>query len=234
MGDFAVIRRIFAEIRGFYKVLIVATLLYFPLTLLALAQPYMIGDAVEKIFITKDMQLILSWSLVFLLVVVFHAGFEMLQVYLMLWTGLHLVKKLRETLFAKIQKLPAVFFDHTPLGRVLTNMTNDVEALSELFSSGAIAVIGDLCFLAGTLIMLFFVDVELTLYSLIVLPFLVFGLWLLKKTMRQAFFNARGWLSKINSFLQEYLSGMQTVQLFDQVKRTRDWFDEVNGNYTKG
>lgn len=233
MGDIAVIRRIFAEIRGFYKVLIAATLLYFPLTLLALAQPYMIGDAVEKVFITKDLQLIASWSLVFLLVVVLHAGFEMLQTYLMLFTGLLLVKKIRETLFAKIQKLPAVFFDHTPLGRILTNMTNDVEALSELFSSGAIAVIGDLCFLVGTLIMLFFVDVELTVASLLVLPFLVFGLWLLRKTMRQAFFNAKGWLSKINIFLQEYLSGMQTVQLFDQVKRTRDWFDEVNGNYNR-
>ena len=233
MSDKIIIRRLLAEMRRFYGAFIVALLLYIPVTLLALAQPWLIGEAVEKAFQTKSLTQVTWWAFLFFAVVILHALFEICQLYTMCWVGLKLVYSLRERLFAKIQQFSPTFFDQTPLGRILTRITNDVESLSELFSSGAVAVIGDLLFLLGTLLMLFFIDFKLSLASLVVLPVLASGLWMMRQWMRHAFFEVRSSLSKLNSFLQEYLSGMQTVQLFAQVRRVHDQFDVSNLEYMK-
>ncbi len=233
MSDINIIHRLWAEMRHFYGAFIVALLLYIPVTLMALAQPLIIGEAVEKAFKTKDLNQVVWWASLFFAVVIMHAFFEMCQLYTMRWVGLQMVYSLRERLFGKIQQLSPAFFDQTPLGRILTRMTNDVESLSELFSSGAVSVIGDMLFLLGTLLMLFLIDFKLSLASLVGLPVLASGLWLMRQWMRLAFFEVRSLLSKLNSFLQEYLSGMQTVQLFAQVSRIRDQFDAENIEYMK-
>jgi ATP-binding cassette, subfamily B, multidrug efflux pump len=233
MSDKTIIGRLLVEMRHFYGAFILALLLYVPVTLMALAQPLLIGEAVEKAFKTKDLNLVTWWASLFFFAVVLHAFFEMCQLYTMRWAGLQMVYSLRQRLFAKIQQFSPAFFDQTPLGRILTRMTNDIESLSELFSSAAVSVIGDIFFLLGTLLMLFFIDFKLSLASLVMLPVLASGLWLMRQWMRRTFFEVRSLLSKLNSFLQEYLSGMQTVQLFAQVKRIHDQFNASNIEYMK-
>jgi ATP-binding cassette subfamily B protein len=138
---------------------------------------------------------------------------------------------MRARLFTKIQRLPLSYLDRTPLGKIMTRVTNDMESLSELFSSGAVAIVGDLLFLVGTLVMLFFVDAKLTLSALLMIPILAVGIQFFRVRARSAFRRVRAKLAAINAYLQEYLSGMHVVQLFNRGPRARAHFEEENQGY---
>ena len=231
MGERKTIQRLLKETLVEGHTFVVALLLYLPVTLFALSQPMIIGVAVEKGFKTQDTHQVLLWASIFSLVVVCHSMFEMLQLYSLQKVGFQVVKKLRAKLFEKVQSLPLSYFDQTPLGRILTRTTNDVESVSEFFSSGSVSIIGDILFLVGTLLMLLLVDFKLSLASLTMMPFLAFGLWIMRRWMREGYHWVRLSLSKVNTYLQEYLSGMQTVQLLNQVGRVRAGFEKSNEEY---
>ncbi len=231
MPDSRIMLRLYEGLRPFLKPFVTAVLLYIPVTLLSLAQPLVIGAAVEHGFQTRNLSQVEFWAAIYLLVVILYAAAEMAQTYLMQFSGQKLVNHLRKDLFAKVQRLPMSTFDHTPLGKILTRITSDVEAVAELFSSGAVAILGDLLFLTATLLMLFLVNAKLSLSTMMVLPLLAVGLVFFRRWTRTAYMHVRVMLSSINGFLQEYLSGMPTVQLFNQVKRAEQEFSEHNANY---
>jgi ATP-binding cassette subfamily B protein len=145
--------------------------------------------------------------------------------------GQRAVLSLRMKLFAKIQRLPMAYFDRMPLGRIMTRVTNDTESVAELFSSGAVSIVGDLLFLVGTLAMLLIVDVELSLATLTTIPVLALGVQWFRLRSRIAFGKVRAALSQMNGTLQEMLSGMPIVQLFAQGPRMRAQFEAENKAY---
>ncbi len=202
-SDWQVIQSLFDELRPLRASFFGALILYFPVAFFAVAQPMIIGAAVQYGFRTKDFHQVLLWTGIFVLAIIMHASSEMLQHFLMQRAGQGLVKGLRTKMFSKIQRLPVQYFDHTPLGRILTRVTNDVESIADLFSSGAVQIFGDLLFLVGTFIMLYIVNVRLALSTLVVLPILVLGLSFFRRWTRDAYHRAGKVLARVNGYSQE-------------------------------
>jgi ATP-binding cassette subfamily B protein len=231
MNDTLVFKELRKDLKPQKFLLIMGLVLYIPVTFLAVIQPVIIGYALQQGVMHQGTQAIIKFSWLFMLIVILLSLCELIQALCLQITGQRLVAHLRMRAFAKVQRLSMAFIDTTPLGKILTRLTNDAESVAELFSMGAIQIVGDMIFLAGTLIMLLIVDIKLTFYSSIVLPLLALGIYFFRIWTKQAFMRVRGVLSNLNSFLQEYLSGIATVQIFNQVKRCEYNFGVHNQEY---
>lgn len=143
--------------------------------------------------------------------------------------GQRALLRLRRDVFAHLQRLPAAFFDRTPIGRLVGRVTTDVEALQELFSSGVVTILGDLVFLVVAVCLLLSLDVELTGVTMLMVPVLVVVTLLVRVRVRDAYTAMRGRLSQLNGFLHEQVSGMSVVQMFGQEPRRAREFGDING-----
>jgi ATP-binding cassette subfamily B protein len=159
-------------------------------------------------------------------------GFLYLQMYAVSVLGQRVILALRREMFARMQRLPVVFFDRTPIGRLMTRLTSDVEALQELLSSGLVSTIGDAAVLAGTAAILLWMDPRLALVTFSVLPVLVLFIELLKKRIREANREIRRKLARMNAFLQEHVTGVAVVKAFGVEGKSQRRFDALNGEYT--
>jgi len=231
MKDFHLFLSMLKDLKGERRWLVMALLLYLPVTGLALAQPLLIAATAQKGLSGESFQIVSYYALLFVGAVVGYSLCEVAQLSLMQLMGQRFVRIARQRLFEKAQLLPLSYLDKTPIGRILARMTNDVDSVSDLFASGAVSVIGDAFFLLATLVMLFVVDVKLSLASLVVAPLLVFGLRFLRNWIRDAFHWVRRSYAKLAGFLQENLSGALTTQLFAQVARKKKEFDTENDDY---
>ena len=175
-SDFEIFKRLWGETKNYRGTFLISIILYLPVTLFMIAEPLVIGGAVQYGFVPKNLDKVLLWSSIYFGVVVAQSTLQMTQLYLMSTAGQGLVKNLRQKIFNKIQTLPMSYFDKTPMGKLLTRVTNDNESLTEVFTSGSVAVIGDSLFLVATLVMLITVDINLSAGVFIMLGFLVVGL----------------------------------------------------------
>ncbi len=148
--------------------------------------------------------------------------------YLIEWLGQHLVYDIREEIFTKIQRLHLGFFDRTPVGRLITRLTSDVDAIQTMISDGLVGLVVDVGQIVFLLIYMFTINWQLTLITLAVMPLLFISLNLLRARVRDAYRAIRLRLSKSNAYLQENLSGMRTIQLFNREERNRMRFDKLN------
>ncbi len=153
------------------------------------------------------------------------------QGYLMQIMGQHIMFDLRRDIFARLQRLPVAFFDRTPVGRLLTRVTNDVDALNELFTAGLVSIFGDVVLLAGIVGVLFWLDWKLALVTFAILPALALLTVWFKARARQSYREVRTKLAAINSFLQEHITGMSLVQLFNRERAALESFDAVNDGH---
>ncbi len=161
-----------------------------------------------------------------LLVVGFVAAYG--QAYTMLMTGQRVMYDLRMQIFSHLQRLQVAFFDRNPVGRLVTRVTNDVDALNEMFTVGVVAVFGDILVLVGIVSALLLIDWQLGLLMLAVLPLIGAVSIFFRNYVRDCFRRTRVALARINSFLNEHLSGMSVVQLFNRERRAAEQFEEIN------
>lgn len=206
-------------------------LLYFPVTLLAIMQPLIIGDGVRLGMMGEHKHSLLFYGLLFFISALCLAIFELIQGFCLQKCGFLLVKNLRARSFAKAQKLSLGFLDTMPTAKILGRITNDAEAVMEMFSLGAVQIIADALFVLATFIMLFFVNVHLSFYVCLSMPILIIGLYYFRLFMRKTFKLVREVLSTLNSSIQEYLLGLPLIQLANQLKNTHEDFSKLNQKY---
>lgn len=231
MKERELLKNLLHDLKPARRTLIIGMLFYIPVTVLSVIQPVIIGYTVQHAMTTKGNHALWLYTSVFLAVVIALAFCELMQGIALQTTGQIFVANLREKAFAKAQKLSMGFLDSTPMGRLLTRLTNDTESVVEMFSMGAVQILGDSLFLIGTFVMLFVVDVELTLYSALILPLLVVGIAYFRHWAKKAYVQVRQALSTLNGFLQEYLSGMSTVQISNQVNTAHNEFTAFNNDF---
>lgn len=231
MTEKALFLKLIGDLKPAKNYLIWGLILYVPVTLLNVIQPVIIGYAVQHGMLNGAKVAIVTFASMFFLAVILLAGCELAQGLCLQITGQLLVARLRRRAFEKTQKLSMGFLDSTPMGRLLTRLTNDAESVVEMFSMGAVQILGDSLFLVGTFVMLMFVDIQLSLYSALILPILVVGIYYFRLWTKRAYIKVREVLSSLNSFLQEYLSGMSTVQIADQLKAVHVDFAQHNQKY---
>jgi ATP-binding cassette subfamily B protein len=150
------------------------------------------------------------------------------QLYMTMWLGQKVQHDIRMQIFRHLQRLHLGFFDKNPVGRLVTRVTNDVNVLNELFSSGVVTIIGDIFMLVLIIGALLYYNWQLALITFTVLPLLVAATFVFKAKVRNVYREVRTRLARLNSFMQEHITGMSQVQLFTQEKQTYQKFDRIN------
>ncbi|HEX3435338.1 MAG TPA: ABC transporter transmembrane domain-containing protein, partial [Pseudacidobacterium sp.] len=153
---------------------------------------------------------------------------EFAQTYLMQWTGQKVMFDMRSQIFRHLQHMHIGFFDRNPVGRLVTRLTSDVDALNEMFTSGVFAIFEDVFVLAGIVIVMLRMSWWLALLSFAVLPFILIVTSIFRRHVRDSYRRIRTAIARINSYTQEHVSGMTVVQLFNRQKRSFEQFEGVN------
>ena len=155
-------------------------------------------------------------------------GLEFLQTYLMQWTGQKIMFDLRSQIFRHLQRMSPAFFDHNPVGRLVTRVTSDVDALNEMFTSGVLAIFEDVFVLVFIVAIMLRMSWPLALLAVSVIPAILYVTSVFRKHVRDSYRRQRAATAKINSYTQEYVSGMSILQLFNREKRAFDDYSAVN------
>jgi len=172
-------------------------------------------------------------SLVYILSLAVTLGVGYFQDVLLNTIGQRVMYDLREQIFGKLQTIEVAFYDANPVGRLITRLTTDVDALNELFTSGLVEVLGDVVLIAGALGMMFYFNWGLALVSLTVVPLLVAATAWFRRGAREGFRQVRTKIARLNAFTQEHISGAQTVQLFNREGKALGQFSDINAAHLK-
>lgn len=179
----------------------------------------------------RDIGIVVISTVLFFFVLLAEFVLSYTQTWLTSLLGQRVMRDIRMQIFEHLQRLSVSFFDRNPAGRLITRVTSDVETLNELFTAGVVSGLGDLFTLVAISVAMLIMDWRLALASFAVIPFVVMVSGLFRKGVRETYRDIRVRLARINSFLQERLTGMRIVQLFGQEKREAERFDELNRSH---
>ncbi|MEL5995252.1 ABC transporter ATP-binding protein, partial [Hymenobacter segetis] len=196
-------------------------------------RPFLIQRMVDVSIEQGDMKGLNFMFLLLLVLLVAHAGVSYLQTYYGGWLGQYIVRDIRTDLYRHLLSLKLKFFDQTPIGVLVTRNISDVETLSDVFSEGLAAMVGDILQLLFIMAFMFYIDWRLTLISLSVIPPLLFSTYVFKEKIKGSFQDVRTAVAKLNSFVQEHLTGMNVVQIFNNEEREYRKFAAINKEHTE-
>jgi ATP-binding cassette subfamily B protein len=226
--DGALLRRLLRYLKPYRWAVVCGVVLLLSSTFLTLSIPYLIKEAIDSGIALGDsgrLKVLMGWVV---LVLVADFAVRYAQTYLVQWMGQQAVFDLRQAVFSHLQKLSLSFYDKNPVGRLLTRVTSDVSVLGELFSSGVVAIFGDLFTLIGIVAYMLYLDVKLSLVTFTVLPFLIYATMVFRKKARESYRQVRLGIAKINAYLSEHIGGITVVKLFAQKERSRERFDKLS------
>ena len=194
-------------------------------------RPYFTKIAVDVYIANGDKQGLLLLTVLFFFLLVVRGVVQYYNAYVTQKIGQHTIFDLRMELFAHLQRLSLRFYDKNPIGRLITRVTNDVEVLNEMFSSGIVMVFSDVFMIIGIVWFMFTMNWQLALISLSVLPFLFYGTFLFRKKARESYREVRLYIARINTFMQEHITGMLVDQIFNREKKAFEEFDKHNAGH---
>lgn len=226
--DARLMKRLLAYIRPYRWAVVVAVVLLLVLSLLHIATPYLIQVAIDDYITPGNLDGLGLLTLVFVGVLVLSSAVQFAQTWLTAWLGQKVLDDIRTQVFTHIQKLHLGFFDRNPVGRLLTRVTNDVNTLNEMFSSGVVTIIGDIFTLILIVGALLYYNWQLALITFTVVPLLVAATFVFRARVRNVYREVRLKLARLNAFLQEHITGIKVVQLFNREERTYERFNDIN------
>ena len=226
--DARLMRRLLTYLRPHRPAVAVALCAIVGHSLMQLAQPYLTKLAIDRHILTGDLNGLEQIVLLFLGILLGSFVLEYVETYTMQMMGQRIMFDLRMQIYEHLQRLDVGFYDRNPVGRLMTRVTSDVDALNDLFAAGVISVFRDVVLLVGIMVVLLWMDWRLALVAFSVLPLIALLTQWFRRHARDSYRSVRGWIARINAFLQENISGMSTVQLFRREARNFDTFDGVN------
>jgi ATP-binding cassette, subfamily B, multidrug efflux pump len=229
--DFRVAKRLLSYIKPYWYLAAFALVLTVLVNVLGSLQPRFTQIAVDDYITPKKTDGIWLFALAFFGLFLFRFIFSYVQEILLNNVGQKVMFDIRTQIYTKLQHQEVSYYDKNPVGRIITRITSDVDALNELFTSGVIDVLGDLVIIFAIIAQMFWLDWKLALVSLISVPLLFTATNWFRKHARNGFDKVRTRTAKLNAFLQEHISGAQTVQLFNAEAKTQKNFDEINDDY---
>lgn len=229
--DSKLMKRLLGFVKPYTKYVAAAILLNIVVAALGPVRPYLTKIAIDDSIANSDYNGLLIISLFLFGILVLQSVIQYFLTYYTQLMGQKIIYDLRIKIFAHVQKLALKFFDKTPIGRIVTRVTNDVEALNELFSSGIVMVFSDIFIILWILIFMFFMSWDLALVTLAVLPILIYGTFLFRRKVRDAYRDVRFHLARLNSYMQEHVTGMQVVQTFANEESEKEKFYGINNDH---
>ncbi len=235
--DARLMRRLMQYLHPYRWRVVLAMALVAVVTPLELAPPRIFQVAIDRYFSpalkgilpeASAWRSVIVLSVLYLLVLIFDFVAQYVQIRIMQRVGQQTMYDMRTGIFAHLQRLPMSYFDRNPVGRLVTRVTTDVDALNDLFAAGVVTMINDFFLLAVMAGLLFWMDPRLALDALSVLPCILVVTFVFRHYVRDANRHIRTAIAKINSFLQEYISGMSIVQIFNREQKARADFAKRN------
>ena len=226
--DARLMRRLLTYLRPYKWYVVLGVFLSIIVSGLEAVRPWFTKYAVDVNIAERDPKGLLLTVAAFLGVIIIRGFIQYASAYLTQWIGQKTIFDLRMQVFTRLQRFGVQFFDRNPIGRLITRVTNDIEVLNEMFSSGIVMVFSDVFTIAGILYFMFSMSWELALISLSVLPLLFYGTFLFRKKARGAYREVRIQLARINSFMQEHITGITVDQIFNREKKSFQKFSDIN------
>ena len=231
--DWQIARRLLRYLKPYLRLLIPALVLTLVLNLLGILQPKFTQYAIDWYIIPRKTEGLMLLVWLFVGVQFLRFVFAYLQGILINSVGQYVMFDLRRQLYAKLQRQEVAYYDRNPVGRIMTRLTNDVDALNELFTSGVTDVLGDLVMIVAIITAMLWMDVQLTLVTLLTIPLLWAATTWFRKGARRGYDMVRTRIARLNAFLQEHLAGAQTVQIFNGEAKSLRRFAAINDDYRK-
>ncbi|MFN2514613.1 MAG: ABC transporter ATP-binding protein [Pyrinomonadaceae bacterium] len=231
--DFQIARRLLRYLRPYLRLLIPALVLTFALNLLGILQPKFTEYAIDWFILPRQYSGLELLVGLYVAVQVLRLVFSYFQALLLNTVGQYVMFDMRRELYDKLQHQEVAYYDRNPVGRIMTRLTNDVDSLNELFTAGITDLLGDLVMIFAIIGVMLWMDVRLTLFTLLTVPMLWAATTWFRKGARKGYDMVRTRIARINSFLQEHFAGAQTVQIFNAEAKSVRKFREINADYRK-
>jgi len=228
--DSRLMRRLWGVTRPHRRLVLFSMLLFPAVAALELLQPWLTKIAIDRYILTGDWPGLSRIAAAYLACLLVLYGLRVAISYLTQLAGQQVMHDLRAALFAHLQRQGAAFFDRSPVGRLMTRVLSDVEAINELFASGAMAVVGDVLTLGGIVVLMLVLNWDLALVTFALVPVLAAGAAYFRLKARESYRGVRTRLARLNAFLQESLQGMAVIQLVARERREAEIFAGLNGD----
>lgn len=231
--DFLLLGRVLGLAMPYKKIFILAAVLAVVLSPLAIARPYLVQVMVDDYIFKYDIGGLVNIAAIFVGILLVEAAVRYAFIYSTNWLGQSVIRDLRVRVFKHITSLRLTYFDRTPIGTSTTRTINDIETINTVFSQGSITIIADMLTIVAVLAIMFYTSWQLTLICLLLMPFMVAASYIFKEKVKVAFQKVRTQISKMNAFLQERITGMRIVQIFNAEEAEMDQFKQINKAYTQ-
>ena len=230
--DFGILKRLIASGWKYKNLFIGCVILAIVLAPLGAILPYLVKDIVDNHILINDIPGLYKKSYIFIGVLLANVLLRYYFLYATSDLGQSVVKDMRNTVFAKLVSLRLRYFDKTPIGTSTTRTISDIQAINEVFTQGVITIVADLLSIVAVLGVMFYTSWRLTIICLLVFPFLIIATRIFQEKVRISYNKVRTQLANMNAFLQERISGMRMVQIFNAEDRQAKKFREINHAYT--
>jgi ATP-binding cassette subfamily B protein len=231
--DLAILRRLFGFIRPYRGRFFLLVFLIILLALLVPATPLLIQYTIDRHVMTGNYAGLTTMLFVLVGILVMQAVIQFCNTYLSGWLGQHVIRDIRVQLFRHLLQLRLKFYDHTPIGRLVTRTISDIETLADVFSEGIAAIAGDFLQLIVILGIMLYTDWRLTLVSLALLPLLLMSTYIFKEKIKDSFNEVRTAVANLNAFVQEHITGMGIVQIFNSEEIEFRKFEAINREHRR-
>jgi len=231
--DLKVILQLYQFIKPYIAWFYLLVFLTIALAVLAPTRPFFIQIAIDDYVAVGDRDGLIRTIYILVGLMVVQAVVQFAHTYLSGWVGQVIIRDIRIRLYQHLLRMKLKFFDNTPIGRLVTRNVSDVETLADVFSEGLAAIIGDMLQLLTILGVMFYIDWKLTLVSLCTFPFLVISTYIFKEKMKVAFNEVRNAVANLNTFLQEHITGMSIVQIFNREEEEFEKFKDINREHRR-
>jgi ATP-binding cassette, subfamily B, multidrug efflux pump len=229
--DARLMRRLLTYLRPYWRQVLLALVAILAGAAGQLAQPYLIKTAIDEHIATGRLEGLDRLAFLFLVILVSSFVAEYLQTWTMQLTGQRIMFDLRMAIYRHLQRLDLQYYDRNPVGRLMTRVTSDVDALNDLFTSGVVTIFGDVFTLVGIMAIMIGMNWRLALVAFSVLPLIALVTQWFRRNVRESYRVVRGLIARINAFLQENITGMSTVQLFRREALNFRRFDDIDAQH---
>ena len=231
--DFPILKRIYAFTKPYKREFWISVVLTLMLAGISPVRPILVQYTVDHFILHPDKEGLLRMTLLMIGLLLFQSVVHYFHSYITNWLGQVIIKDLRVKLFNHISRLRLKYFDHTPIGTLVTRTISDLETIADIFSEGLIVILGDLLQLIVIIIVMFFIDWRLTLISLSTIPFLLLATRVFQQGIKEAFREVRTQVAALNTFVQEHITGMNIVQIFNREEEEQRRFETINRKHMK-
>jgi len=229
--DLKLLLRILRYSKPYRGVFFLAAMLVLVAAVLAPLRPWLIQYTLDETIIIARPNMLKFMTMIIIGMLVLEAVVQFAQTYFANWLGQSVIRDLRVDVFRKITNFRLKYFDQTPIGTLITRAVNDLETIADIFSEGILIIIGEIIKLIVVIIAMLIIDWRLTLICIIPIPILLWATNVFKNYIKLAFQDVRTEVSKLNAFVQEHITGMFIVQIFNREKQELDKFKTINARH---